>query len=136
MNLIFKYLLAMMVTVFAVVVAAGFLLEAQAVREEPGTESVSSLTASQWLKLEESEWRDYLMYQAVAGKTLDSMTPYEVLGIYATDPERQRRYAALNAEYMMDFYRRSMAFEELYRAELQKHAKNTLQNPGWPKIKP
>ena len=98
------------------------LLGVQAAREEAGQERTIEWQASQWLELDAQEWRNYQSRLALIGKPLAEMTPYEVLGIYADDPEAQRRYARENARFMLDFYRRTMAFEAIYRDELGKLA--------------
>ena len=96
------------------------LLGVQAAREEAGQERATEPHASQWLELDEQEWRQYQSRRALIGKPLADMTPYEVLGIYADDPQARRRYARENARFMLDFYRRTMAFEAVYRDELGK----------------
>lgn len=111
-------------------VALPALLGVQAAREEAGQERTLEWQASQWLQLDAQEWRSYRSRRALIGKPLAEMTPYEVLGIYADDPEAQRRYARENARFMLDFYRRTMAFEAIYRDELGKLA--TAKKPTVP----
>lgn len=99
-------------------VIASWVYGAQAAREESSQWQETELHASRWLGLSEEEWRQYQMRRVLVGKPLAEMTPYEVLGIYTDDPEQRRRFARENARFMLDFYRRTMAFEELYRKEL------------------
>ena len=101
-------------------VAALVIFDVQAAREETGRWQETEDHTIRWLKLDEEEWRQYQSKRALVGKPLAEMTPYEVLGIYADDPERRHWYARENARFMLDFYRRTMAFEELYREELAK----------------
>ncbi len=104
------------------------LLGVQAAREEAGQERTVELQALQWLELDAQEWRQYQSRRALIGKPLADMTPYEVLGIYADDPQERRRYAQENARFMLDFYRRIMAFETVYRDELGR-MKTARKNP-------
>ena len=90
----------------------------QAAREESSQWQETKLHAHHWLGLSEEEWRQYQTWRALVGKPLAEMTPYEVLGIYTDDPEQRRRFARENARFMLDFYRRTMEFEKLYREEL------------------
>ncbi len=94
--------------------------EAHAAREEFGQQYPTSETLTHWLELSEAEWVQYQWRRDTLGRVLAEMTPYEVLGIYADDPEQRRRYARQNARFMLDFYRRTTAFEDIYREELVK----------------
>lgn len=98
------------------------IFDAQAAREELSQWQRTDHHMLRLLKLSEEEWHQYQSWRALIGKPLGEMTPYEVLGIYADDPEQQRRFARENARFMLDFYRRTMKFEELYREELAKLA--------------
>lgn len=99
-------------------VIASLVYGVQAAREESSRWQETELHAPRWLGLSEEEWRRYQARRALIGKPLAEMTPYEVLGIYADDPEQRRRFARENARFMLDFYRRTMEFEKLYREEL------------------
>ncbi len=99
-------------------VAASALLDARAAREETSRSLLTDDRALQWSRLSEEEWRRYQSRRALIGEPLAEMTPYEVLGVYADDPEERRRFARENARFMLDFYRRTMEFEEIYREEL------------------
>ena len=90
----------------------------QAAREESSRWQETEAYATRWLGLSEEEWRQYQTRRALVGEPLVKMTPYEVLGIYTDDPEQRRRFAKENARFMLDFYRRTMEFEKLYRKEL------------------
>lgn len=92
--------------------------DVQAAREESSRWRETELQAHRWLELSEEEWRQYQAWRTLIGKPMAEMTPYEVLGIYTDDPEQRRRYARENARFMLDFYRRTMEFESLYREEL------------------
>lgn len=102
--------------------AAAALFEMQTARATAGAESGVRISLSHELGLDEAEWEVYQTRRAGLGAALAALTPYEVLGLYAETPERQRRYAEANARFMLDFHRRAMAFEELYRAELARLA--------------
>ena len=97
---------------------APLVYDVQAAREESSRWQETELHAYRWLELSEEEWRQYQMWRTLVGKPLAEMTPYEVLGIYTDDPEQRRRFARENARFMLDFYRRTMEFEKLYREEL------------------
>ena len=101
-------------------VAASVILDVQAAREEASQWQKIDHRVLRWLELSEEEWRQYQSRRALIGKPLAEMTPYEVLGIYADNPEQRRRFARENARFMLDFYRRTMEFERLYREELTK----------------
>lgn len=101
-------------------VAASAILDAQAAREETSQWQATAHYAFRWLELSEEEWQQYQSRRALIGKPLAEMTPYEVLGIYADGPEERRRFARENARFMLDFYRRTTEFEEIYREELAK----------------
>jgi len=101
-------------------VAASVVLDVQAAREEASQWQKIDHRVLRWLELSEEEWRQYQSRRALIGKPLAEMTPYEVLGIYADNPEQRRRFARENARFMLDFYRRTMEFERLYREELTK----------------
>ena len=103
-------------------VTASAILDVQAAREETSQWQATARHAVRWLELSEEEWRQYQSRRALIGKPLAEMTPYEVLGIYADDPEERRRFARENARFMLDFYRRTTEFEEVYREELAKLA--------------
>ena len=103
-------------------VAAAIVLDVQAAREEASQWQRTDHQMFRWLELSEEEWHQYQSRRALMGKPLAEMTPYEVLGIYADDPEQQRRFARKNARFMLDFYRRTMKFEEIYREELARLA--------------
>ena len=96
------------------------LLDANAAREEQAELTRSEIRMLDWLELDEAEWHKYHSLRTAVGRPLAEMTPYEVLGIYADDLEQRRRYARANARFMLDFYRRTTEFEELYRAEISK----------------
>ena len=98
------------------------ILDVQAAREEASQWQRVDHRTLRWLELSEEEWHQYQSRRALIGKPVAEMTPYEVLGIYADDPEQQRRFARENARFMLDFYRRTMEFEALYREELAKLA--------------
>lgn len=100
----------------AAVVAAA-LFEARAARAA-GAEREVRAELSRELELDETEWDRVRTRRAGLGAPLAALTPYEVLGLYAETPEQRRRYAAANARFMLDFHRRAMEFEELYRTEL------------------
>lgn len=102
--------------------AVAALFEVQAARATAGAEPEIRISLSRELGLDETEWEAYRMRRAGLGAALAALTPYEVLGLYAETPERQRRYAEANARFMLDFHRRATAFEELYRAELARLA--------------
>ena len=102
--------------------AAAALFEVQAARATAGAEPGVRLSLSRELGLDEVEWEAYRTRSAGLGAPLAALTPYEVLGLYAETPEQQRRYAAANARFMLDFHRRAMEFEELYRTELRRLA--------------
>ncbi len=101
-------------------VAASVILDVQAAREEASQWQKTDLRVLRWLELSEEEWRQYQSWRSLIGKPLAEMTPYEVLGIYADDAEQRRRFARENARFMLDFYRRTMEFEQIYREELGK----------------
>ena len=103
-------------------VVASVILDVQAAREEASPWQRTDRQALRWLELSEEEWHQYQSRRALIGKPLAEMTPYEVLGIYADDPEQRRRFARENARFMLDFYRRTMEFEQLYREELARLA--------------
>ena len=103
-------------------VAASVILDVQAAREETSQWQTTTRHAFRWLELSEEEWQQYQSRRVLIGKPLAEMTPYEVLGIYADDPEERRRFARENARFMLDFYRRTTEFEEIYREELEKLA--------------
>lgn len=102
------------------IVAAFGIFNVQAAREAASQWQATDFHALRWLELNEEEWQQYQSRRALVGQPLAEMTPYEVLGIYADDPEQRRRFARENARFMLDFYRRTMEFEELYRDELAK----------------
>ena len=102
--------------------AAAALFEAQAARATAGAEPGVRMSMSRELGLDEAEWEAYRTRSAGLGAAVAALTPYEVLGLYAETPEQQRRYAEANASFMLDFHRRAMAFEELYRTELSRLA--------------
>lgn len=97
---------------------ACLVYDVQAAREESSQWQETELHAHSWLGLSEEEWQRYQTWRALVGKPLAEMTPYEVLGIYTDDSEQRRRFAKENARFMLDFYRRTMEFEQLYRKEL------------------
>ena len=99
-------------------VAVSVIFDVRAAREETSQWRETDLHALRWLELSEEEWRQYHFRRTLLGKPLSEMTPYEILGIYADDPEQRRRFAKRNARFMLDFYQRTMEFEELYREEL------------------
>ena len=101
-------------------VTVSLILEAQAAREETSERQETGRPTLRWLELSEEEWRQYQSRRALIGKPLAEMTPYEVLGIYADDPDERRRFARENARFMLDFYRRTTKFEAVYREELEK----------------
>lgn len=101
-------------------VAASVILDVQAAREEASQWQKTDRRMLRWLELSEEEWHQYQARSTLIGKPLAEMTPYEVLGIYADDPEQRRRFARENARFMLDFYRRTMEFEQIYREELAK----------------
>ena len=95
------------------------LLEVHAARERETQEEALQTDAARQMKLSEEEWRQYRSWRELIGAPLNELTPYEVLGMYADDPQVRRHYALQNARFMLDFYRRSMAFEALYREEMK-----------------
>ncbi len=97
---------------------ASRVYDVHAAREESSRWQETAMHAPRWLELSEEEWRQYQTWRSLVGKPLAEMTPYEVLGIYTDDPEQRRRFARENARFMLDFYRRTMEFETLYREEL------------------
>lgn len=101
----------------AAAAAAAALFEARAARAA-GAEREVRAEFSRELELDETEWDRIRTRRAGLGAPLAALTPYEVLGLYAETPEQRRRYAAANARFMLDFHRRAMEFEELYRTEL------------------
>lgn len=101
-----------------VVAAASMIFDVQAAREVAGQWRDTDHHALRWLELDEEEWRQYQWRRDLVGEPLAEMTPYEVLGIYADDQAQRRRFARENARFMLDFYRRTMEFEDLYREEL------------------
>ena len=100
--------------------AVSMVLVAQAAREETSRWQETESDTLRWLELDEQEWEQYRLRRSLVGQPLAEMTPYEVLGLYADDPQQQRRYARENARFMLDFYRRTMKFEEIYREELSR----------------
>ncbi len=99
------------------------LLTVKAAHEREVQEEALQTDAARQLELSEEEWRQYRSWRELIGAPLADLTPYEVLGMYADDPQTQRRYALQSARFMLDFYRRSMAFEALYREEMEKLTK-------------
>lgn len=119
MNRVWHWRVAWLVVPAVLVGAiASLVYDVQAAREESSRWQETELHAYRWLELSEEEWRQYQMWRTLIGKPLAEMTPYEVLGIYADDPEQRQRFARENARFMLDFYRRTMEFEKLYREEL------------------
>ena len=102
----------------AAAVVAAALFEVRAARAAAGAEREVRSEFSRELELDETEWDRVRTRRAGLGAPLAALTPYEVLGLYAESPEQRRRYAAANARFMLDFHRRAMEFEELYRTEL------------------
>jgi len=103
---------------------AGLLthLDASAAREDKLREDPLRAEVTQRLRLSEEEWERYWTWRDLVGSPFAKLTPYEVLGMYADDPEEKRRYARENARFMLDFYRRSQAFEALYRQAMEELA--------------
>jgi len=77
--------------------------------------TVDKARAARWL-LEEDEWRRYRsLLQGIRGSVSPAtLSPIEVLGIHARDPQERRRYAERWAMLMREDAERILAFQQAY----------------------